>query len=140
MILEQRSKPTMTGCPKFPAAIVLSAALLVAAGPQPVTAQNVQLVTVDVQEVAKGLSASDLTGKRVVNDKDEKIGSIDDFVIDRDGHKVFAVLEVGGFLGVGGKKVAVAFDSLKPGKDEDQMVLPGASKDALEQLAEFKEG
>ena len=128
----------MTGRMKSPAAMAISTVLLLATGLQPAIGQNVQLVAVDVKEIANGLSASDLTGDSIVNDRDEKIGSIDDFVIDRGGDKVFAVLEVGGFLGVGGKKVAVPFESLKPGKDEDQMVLPGASKDALEKLPEFK--
>ena len=127
----------MRSCSKLPAAVTLSAALLFAAAQQPVLAQNVQLVTVDVHQVALGHSARDLTGKNVVNDKNEKIGSIDDFVISKDGDKVYAVLEVGGFLGLGGKKVAVPFESLKPGNSKNQMVLPGASKEALKSLPEF---
>ena len=80
---------------------------------------------------------SDWQGRR--QRKEREIGSIDDFVISSDGHEVYTVTEVGGFLGVGGKKVAVPFDSLKPGNDEGQMVLPGALKKALENRPEFKD-
>lgn len=93
----------------------------------------------DVLKVAEGHSASDPTGKDAVNESNEKIGSIDDFLISSDGHEVYTVIEVSGFLGVGGKKVAVSFDSLKPGNDEGQMVLPGALKKALENRPEFKD-
>ena len=44
---------------------------------------------------------------------------------------------MGGFLGVGNKLVAVPFDSLRTVKEE-RLMLPGATKDALKALPEFK--
>jgi hypothetical protein len=117
---------------------LLATAALIAAG-APVLAQVVKLVTVDVQAVAEGWRTSELTGQTVVNDKNEDIGEIDDFVISRDDHALFPVLQVGSFLGLGGHLVAVPFDSLKieDTKGEIKIVLPGASKDELKRLPEF---
>ncbi|MFD2032266.1 PRC-barrel domain-containing protein [Ancylobacter dichloromethanicus] len=57
---------------------------------------------------------SDLTGTEVVTSNDEELGSISDLVVERDGRIVAAVIDVGGFLGIGAKPVAVSFASLTP--------------------------
>ena len=118
--------------------------LLIVAAPHPVFSQGVQLVKVDVQVVANGYRVSKLTGQVVVNDKNERIGKIDDFVIGHDeGHSLFTVLEVGGFLGIGSRLVAVPYDSLtidQKGSKIEKIALPGASKDQLEKLTEFRYG
>jgi hypothetical protein len=64
-------------------------------------------------------------------------GKIDDIIIDQN-NVMFAVLQVGGFLGVGSHLVAVPYDSLKVAEDGKKVELPGASKDELKKLAEFK--
>jgi sporulation protein YlmC with PRC-barrel domain len=116
-------------------------ALLILAAPHPVFSQGVQLVKVDVQVVANGYRVSKLTGHTVVNDKDERIGKIDDFVIGHDeGHTLFTVLQVGGFLGIGSHLVAVPYDSLTIDQTGSKIELPGASKDQIKQLAEFQYG
>jgi sporulation protein YlmC with PRC-barrel domain len=110
--------------------------LLVASGAKLAHSQGVQLVKVDVAVVARGLRVSKLTGHSVVNDKNENIGKIDDIVIARD-HSLFTVLQVGGFLGIGSRFVAVPFDSLKIDDNVSKIELPGASRDELKKLAEF---
>jgi sporulation protein YlmC with PRC-barrel domain len=113
--------------------------VLIVAGPRPVHSQGVQLVQVNVQVVADGYRASKLTGHTVVNEKNERIGKIDDIVIGRDeGHSLFSVLEVGGFLGIGSRLVAVPFDSLVIDQNASKIELPGASKDQLEKLTQFQ--
>jgi len=87
-------------------AAMIATAVLIAIGPQPVSSQAVELVVVDVAAVAKGYRTSKLTGSDVVNDHDERIGTIDDIIIGRD-RVLFAVVQVGGFLGLGGHLVAV---------------------------------
>ena len=63
------------------AAILLTVAALGLAGPQPVLAQAaVDLVVVDVHAVAKGYRLGKLMGRNVVNDTNQLIGEIDDFV------------------------------------------------------------
>jgi sporulation protein YlmC with PRC-barrel domain len=110
--------------------------LLIANGPRLAHSQGVQLVKVDVAVVARGLRVSKLTGHSVVNDKNENIGKIDDIVIARD-HSLFTVLQVGGFLGIGSRFVAIPFDSLKIDENGSKIELPGASADELKKLAEF---
>jgi sporulation protein YlmC with PRC-barrel domain len=122
------------------AGVALALVLLpVTINPSPARAQDVQLVKVDVAVVDKGLRASKLIGQSVVNDKNEKVGSIDDIIVGSD-HSLYAVVQVGGFLGIGKKMVAVPYDSLhideKNGKVA-KVELPGASKDQLKQLSEF---
>jgi len=116
-------------------------ALLILTVPHPVFSQDVKLVKVDVQVVANGYRVSKLTGHTVVNDKDERIGKIDDFIIGHDeGHSLFTVLQVGGFLGIGSRLVAVPYDSLTIDQTASKVELPGATKDQLKQLAEFQYG
>src|SRR3981189_562764 len=74
---------------------------------------GVQLAKVDVSVVAKGYRMSKLIGSTVINDKSEKIGTVDDVIADKDKKQLnFAVLQVGGFLGVGGHLVVVPYDRL----------------------------
>ena len=119
------------------AAAILAVSSMLAAVPRPVLSQAVELVVVDVKLVSKGYRASELTGRDVVNDKDQEIGKIDDFIVDKD-KVLFAILEVGGFLGVGGHLVAVPFASLQLDDMGRKVVLPGASKDNLEKLPVFE--
>jgi sporulation protein YlmC with PRC-barrel domain len=101
--------------------------------------QDVEIVVVDVEAVASGYRVSELMRSTVVNDRGERIGTIDDFVIGADDRVLFAVLQVGGFLGLGGRLVAVPYDSLLLADTvgKPKIVLPGATREALEQLPEF---
>jgi sporulation protein YlmC with PRC-barrel domain len=111
--------------------------LLMLAAPGPVLSQAVQLVIVDVNVVAQGYRVSKLTGNSVTNDKNEKVGTLDDFVIGHD-RSLFAILQVGGFLGIGSRLVAVPYESLVINDETRKIELPGASKEELKKLAEFK--
>jgi hypothetical protein len=119
------------------AAAILAASSMLTASPMPVLSQTVELVVVDVKSVAKGYRASKLTGHEVVNDQNQEIGTVDDFIIGQD-KALFAILEVGGFLGVGGHLVAVPFASLQLDDMGRKIVLPGASKAKLETLPVFE--
>jgi sporulation protein YlmC with PRC-barrel domain len=57
--------------------------------------------------------ASKLVGINVYNDANEKIGDINDVILDKSGKVENVVLGVGGFLGMGEHYVAVAYDKLK---------------------------
>jgi hypothetical protein len=115
--------------------------LLIIVASHPAFSQGVQLVKVDVQVVADGYRVSGLTGHLVVNDTNQNIGKIDDFVIGRDaGHPLFAILQVGGFLGLGSHLVAVPYDSLMIDQSGKKIELPGASKAQLEKLTQFRYG
>lgn len=116
---------------------VLVAGVLISASPQPVFAQAVDLLTIDVKAVAKGYRTSQLIGSPVVNDKKERIGTIDDIIIGQD-RVLYAVLQAGGFLGVGGRLIAVPFQKLVLDHADGKVMLPGATREELTTLPEFK--
>jgi len=57
--------------------------------------------------------SSKLIGVDVYNEANEKIGDIQELILDKSGKVEHVVLGVGGFLGMGEHYVAVAFDKLK---------------------------
>src|SRR5258708_661916 len=120
---------------RYVAALV--SAMLVSSLPLPVLSQTVELTIVDVHSVAEGYRASKLIGSSVVNDQNEKIGTIEDIIIGKD-KVLFAVLQVGGFLHIGGRMVAVPFQSLAIDETGSKIKLPGATQEALKKLPEFK--
>jgi sporulation protein YlmC with PRC-barrel domain len=81
------------------------------------------------------MRASKLIGSAVYDPSDQKIGTIDELVLNADGKVADVVLGVGGFLGAGEKHVAVAMADLKRGKN-DHFVF-NTTKDALKQMANF---
>jgi sporulation protein YlmC with PRC-barrel domain len=98
--------------------------------------QTVTLMKVDPQTLATGYRVSKVVGSTVVNEMNETVGTIDDLIVTPSEKVPFAVLSVGGFLGMGKKYVVVPYSSLQV-KDK-QMVLPGATKDSLKSLPDFK--
>jgi hypothetical protein len=100
------------------------------------TPQAVGLVKVDVRTVATGYRSSKLVGSTVVNEANETVGKVDDLIVTPDNKVPFAILSVGGFLGLGTHLVAVPFTSLKVA--DNKIMLPGATKEALKDLPEFK--
>jgi sporulation protein YlmC with PRC-barrel domain len=99
---------------------------------------GVSLVKVDLSVVSQGYRMSKLIGSSVINDKNEKIGTVDDVIADKVTKQLnFAVLQVGGFLGLGGRLVAVPYDSLVIDDTGQKITLPAASKDELKKLSEF---
>jgi hypothetical protein len=118
-------------------AALLGATVVATAHSSPAHSQAVELIRVDVQTVAKGYRASKLHGATVQNDKNEKIGTIDDLIVGKD-QVLFAVLQVGGFLGIGGHLVAVPYKTLTLDDTGAKITLPGASKDELKKLPEFR--
>jgi hypothetical protein len=100
------------------------------------TPQTIDLVKVDVQKLAAGYRASKVIGSSVINDANESIGKIDDILVSSDGKEPFAVLSIGGFLGMGSHLVAVPYDSLK--FVDKKFMLPGGTKEGLKMLPEFK--
>jgi hypothetical protein len=99
------------------------------------TQQTVQLAKVDVVKAATGYRASKVIGASVVNDANETVGKVDEVILGDD-RMPYVVLSVGGFLGVGNKLVVLPYDAIR--KTDEKLVMPGATKDALKALPEFK--
>jgi len=117
-------------------ALTVSAVPSAVAFNAPAYAQRpVVLTVVDVKVVALGFRVSELIGKPVYNPQNEAIGHIDDFIVQRD-KVLMSIINVGGFLGIGGRLVAIPYSSLQ--MTSKGMVLPGASKQAVGKLPEFR--
>jgi sporulation protein YlmC with PRC-barrel domain len=114
------------------AATVFTVPVVLAQG----TPQTVQLVKVDVVKVSTGYRASKVLGASVVNEAGDTVGKIDEIIIGSDGKAPFVVLSVGGFLGVGDKLVVLPYEQMRT--DGKKIMLPGATKDSLKALPEFK--
>ena len=96
------------------------------------------IMAVNVEVVATtGYRASKLLGAQIHNQEGQKIGKLDDFIVGSDVEVSVAVVSVGGFLGMGDRKVAVPA-TLIESDAEGRMVLPGATKDQLKALPEFR--
>jgi hypothetical protein len=120
-------------------ALSMAAMVLAAAGAgDPLFAQGVpQTVTkADIVQVASGFRTSRIRGATVTNDHGDTIGTVDDIVISNGATNAYAILSVGGFLGVGSYLVAVPFKSLDIAKNK--VTLAGATKDQLQSLPQFR--
>jgi hypothetical protein len=99
------------------------------------------VTVIQMEEIVVGWSAErDLLDKTVVNDKNDKIGKVDDLIISpsKTGSTptaTFAIIGVGGFLGIGKRDVAIPTEQLK--LQNKKLTLPGATKEALKDLPPF---
>jgi hypothetical protein len=100
------------------------------------TPQTIELAKVDVHKLAAGYRASKVIGSNVVNDANETIGKIDDILVSSDGKQPYAVLSIGGFLGMGTRLVVVPYEMLNFAGNK--VTLQGGTKDGLKMLPEFK--
>jgi len=108
----------------------------------PTARQSAALTSADTQKLGNAWRASKVNGAAVYNDQNQKVGSIDDLIIDRNDHVVYAVLSVGGFLGMGNHLVAIPYDQLVINSDNkgkvDKVIMRGATKESLKAMPEFK--
>lgn len=84
-----------------------------------------------------GWSVKDkILGTEVYNEKDDKVGSIDDVILADNGKAVYFVVGVGGFIGMGEHDVAIPYDKIT--KTGDKLVLAGYTKDQLKAMPAVK--
>ena len=86
------------------------------------------------------MRASKLIGAAVKNQANETIGDINEIVLSKDGNIAAVVIGVGGFLGIGEREVAVAFDSLRLTQDENQntVLTLDATKETLKAAPQWQ--
>ncbi len=88
-------------------------------------------------KMKRTMSASSLSGDKVVNRQNEDLGNIKDFMLDLDSGCVsYAVLSYGGFLGMGDKLFAVPMQALALDEDNKQFILD-VSKERLKDSPSF---
>ena len=91
----------------------------------------------ELREVAVGWSAKkEIIGKDVYNDTGNKIGEVTDLIVSPSRKVTYAILGVGGFLGIGEHNVAVPVGGFK--QEQGRIVLAGATKDALKAAPKFE--
>ncbi|MFG6559548.1 PRC-barrel domain-containing protein [Sulfitobacter sp. 1A15299] len=92
-------------------------------------------------EMIQQMSADDLEGSYVYGANDETVGEIDTLLIGDDGKVDRVVINVGGFLGLGEKPVAVTFDELQVLKNvegDDVRIYIDSTEERLESQPEYQ--
>jgi sporulation protein YlmC with PRC-barrel domain len=87
------------------------------------------------------IRASTLIGKEVFSAEDESIGEVSDLVLQEDGATRVAIIDVGGFLGVGEKPVAIPFEQIEVQQQEggDARLTTAMTREELEQAPAFED-
>jgi hypothetical protein len=80
-------------------------------------------------------------GKSVRSSADEDMGQIIDVIVKRDGHVRAAVIDFGGFLGVGSRKIAVDWSALSfPPNGKIDYVILNLTRDQVRLAPEYRPG
>ena len=91
----------------------------------------------ELREVTNGWSVKrSILGQPVYNEKDERVGSVDDIIVTPDKAVSYAIINAGGFLGLTKHNVAIPVSQFK--LVDKKFVLPGATQEALKAIPEFQ--
>jgi len=91
--------------------------------------------------VLDGAMGAALLGKPVQSVKSEDLGRVVDVIVDRNGVMRAAVVDFGGFLGVGTRKIAVDWRALHfSGKGDLSKLIADLPRDQLKIAPPYKEG
>jgi sporulation protein YlmC with PRC-barrel domain len=94
-------------------AIAMLAATMLTAAASAQTTTNQGTDSTAPAQGEGGWRGSKLAGVDVYNDANEKIGDINDVILDRSGKVTNVIIGVGGFLGLGEHYVAIPYDKFK---------------------------
>lgn len=95
------------------------------------------VTVIELADVIKGWSVQrQLLGQSVYNDKDERIGTIEDIIITPERSASYAIVGTGGFLGIGTHDVAVPSGQFQ--MKNDRVMLPGATKELIRAMPPFE--
>jgi len=97
--------------------------------------QTLAVMKVDPTSLASGYRTSKVVGSSVVNEANETVGTIDDLIVTPADKVPYAVLSVGGFLGMASRYVVISYSALEV--VDKKIMLRGATKDSLKALPEF---
>lgn len=87
------------------------------------------------------MTTEDLTGATIYGTKDEDIGEINSLIVDDSGQITRAILDIGGFLGLGEHQISVTLDELsilREADGSDFRVFIDATKEQLEAQPEYE--
>jgi hypothetical protein len=83
-----------------------------------------------------------ILGREVLSSANENMGRIVDVIVDRNGQVRAAIIDFGGFLGVGSRKIAVDWKALHfpPPAPPDARVTLELTRDQVKAAPEYQEG
>jgi hypothetical protein len=108
---------------------------------EPKPAEQAQAKPPESAEPVVSANATSVLGKKVVGPKGENLGLVVDVLVDTGGQPQAAVIDFGGFLGVGSRKIAIDWNIL----DFSQLVHGGTvelglGRDQIASAPEYKPG
>ena len=86
------------------------------------------------------LTVQTVLGREVRSVADENMGRIVDILVDHSGQVRAAVIDFGGFLGVGNRKIAVDWSILRFGSGEKSRVVVDLKRAQVKAAPEYKDG
>ena len=113
---------------------------------QPAATDTTTTAAIDkstLTEIPSGeLKTEELIGTTVYGANDENVGEISDIVLTQDGKVDAVIIDVGGFLGIGEKPVAVGFDKLAfmTDKDGNKYLYTKFTKEQLDAQPAYDKG
>ena len=120
MVLALNPLTLSCGCPPMGAALAAPpskyAGSKYAGNGQPAAEIRSEIITHNALE--------SVLGREVRTSTDRDVGRIIDVLVDRNGHVEAVVIEFGGFLGIGTRKIAVDWSAVRFDTDGDRSVLP----------------
>jgi sporulation protein YlmC with PRC-barrel domain len=139
------SKDQLQNAPNFDVAVVQQNAKSNASNGEamngPATGQN---TTADNTKAGTAvdttkMSADDLKGTTVYDADNQDVGDVGDVIVTKDGKIDAIIVDVGGFLGMGQKPVAIAFEDLKIHRAQDGKLIASTSftKEQLDNAPQY---
>jgi sporulation protein YlmC with PRC-barrel domain len=114
--------------------IIVVASLVALSLPRLVAAQAAPEPEMSTRVFMAPFTANELIGADVVNREGENVATIADLLLDENGTLRQVVLDVGGFLGIASKPVAIDVNRLTLAEGRDGAFVLGLSKDEITAL------
>lgn len=83
-------------------------------------------------------SAENMMGKNVYGSDNEKVGEVEDVILDSNGQARQLVISSGGFLGIGEKQIAVDIGNANWDAQQERVQLSGMTRDQVKDMPEFE--
>lgn len=112
----------------------LGAVALALSMAHPALADNHEQMKQPEQQSTQQQPGKDLIGKMLYGANDEEVGEVQDVVMTDDGNLRSVLVDVGGFLGMGAKTIAISADEIEVGSDK--VMAPSLTKESAKDMPE----